>query len=99
MCLFVFQDIRAENKFGITGQALQWHKSYLSSRKQCINLNGTRSQEVLLKYGVPQGSCLGPVLFTQYASTLFDVIYSHLDSAHGYADDHQLYLAFSPNSV
>ncbi len=90
---------RLENKFGINGMALQWHRSYLAARKQCINLNGTRSREVLLKYGVPQGSCLGPVLFTQYASTLFDVIYSHLDSAHGYADDHQLYLAFSPNSV
>ena len=38
-------------------------------------------------------------LFTEYASTLFDVIYSHLESAHGYADDHQLYLAFSPNSI
>ncbi len=39
------------------------------------------------------------MLFTQYASTLFDVIYFLLDSAHGYADDHQLYLVFLPNSV
>ncbi len=90
---------RLNEKFGITGVALQWHKSYLSGRKQCINLNGTRSVESLLKYGVPQGSCLGPVLFTEYASTLFEVIYSHLDSGHGFADDHQLYLAFSPNSI
>ncbi len=90
---------RLEDKFGITGKALQWHKSYLTDRRQCINLSGTRSCEAVLKYGVPQGSCLGPVLFTKYASTLFDVIYKHLDNAHGYADDHQLYLAFSPNSV
>ena len=90
---------RLKEKFGITGVALQWHKSYLSGRKQWINLNGTRSAESVLKYGVPQGSCLGPVLFTEYASTLFDVIYSHLDDGHGYADDHQLYLAFCPNSI
>ncbi len=90
---------RLESNFGITGVPLQWHKSYLSARKQCILLNGTvRSEESMLKYGVPQGSCLGPILFTEYASTLFQVIYSHLECAHGFADDHQLYLAFSPNS-
>ena len=53
----------------------------------------------MLRYGVLQGSCLGPILFTEYASTLFDVIYKHLDNAQGFADDHQLYLSFSPNST
>ncbi len=90
---------RLQNNFGITGLALEWHKSYLSGRRQCINLNGTHSQEIELKYGVPQGSCLGPVLFTEYTSTLFDTIYSHLNDAHGYADDHTLYLSFSSNSL
>ncbi len=88
-----------ESKFGITGTALEWHRSYLSMRKQCINLSGTLSDTFDLNCGVPQGSCLGPVLFTQYASTLFNVIYNHLNDAHAYADDHQLYLAFSPNSI
>ena len=45
-------------------------------------------------FGVPQGSCLGPVLFTQYASSLFS---NHSVSTHAYVDDHQLYMAFSPN--
>ena len=90
---------RLESNFGITGTALNWHKSYLETRKQCVVLeNSVRSTESVLRYGVPQGSCLGPILFTQYASTLFDVIYKHIDDAHGFADDHQLYLAFSPNS-
>ncbi len=88
-----------ESKFGISGTVLDWHKSYLAGRKQCININGTRSNVSELHFGVPQGSCLGPVLFTQYASTLFEVIYKHLDHAHGYADDHQLYLPFSPHSI
>ncbi len=91
---------RLETKFGISGVALEWHRSYLQARRQCVIINGqTRSAESVLRYGVPQGSCLGPILFTEYASTLFSVIHDHLDNAHGYADDHQLYLSFSPNSV
>ncbi len=91
---------RLESRFGISGVALDWHKSYLLSRRQCVVINGqTRSAESILRFGVPQGSCLGPILFTEYASSLFDVIYTHLDNAHGFADDHQLYLAFCPNST
>ena len=90
---------RLNTKFGISGTALKWHQSYLCGRQQCVFIDGIRSKVSDLHYGVPQGSCLGPVLFTQYASTLFDVIYRHLDHAHGYADDHQLYMAFSPNSL
>ncbi len=74
-------------------------KSYLSGRKQCVVLNGTRSNVFEVAYGVPQGSCLGPLIFTQYASSLFDVIYKHLEHAHGFADDHQLYMEFSANSL
>ncbi len=89
-----------QTKYGITGTALAWHKSYLRARKQCVILNNTvRSSESQLRFGVPQGSCLGPILFAEYASTLFDIIYKHINGAHGYADDHQLYLAFSPNST
>ena len=47
--------------------------------------------------GVPQGSCLGLILFLLYASRLFSVIQHHLPCAHAYADDLQLYLSFKPS--
>ena len=49
-----------------------------------------------MPYSVPQGSCLGPLLFTIYVSKLFDVIQRHLSDVHCYADDSQLYVAFRP---
>ncbi len=87
------------SRFGLSETVLDWHRSYLSGRRQCVLINGVRSVVSELAYGVPQGSCLGPIIFTQYASSLFDVIHQHLDHAHGYADDHQLYLEFSANSL
>ena len=51
-----------------------------------------------LSLGVPQGSCLGPLLFTIYASKLFEVVKTSLPIAHAYANDSQLYLSFKPDS-
>lgn len=47
---------------------------------------------------VPQGSCLGPILFLLYSSGLFKIVSRHLPNAHGYADDTQLYFSFRPDS-
>ena len=46
---------------------------------------------------MPQGSYLGPMLFSLYPSEIFDVISQHLPTAHSYADDTGIYLAFHPN--
>ena len=87
------------DRIGITATALNWCDSYLANRHQVIQVAGATSGRFDLKYGVPQGSCLGPVLFTTYASPLFDVINQHPVRASGYADDHQLYQSFDPSRV
>ena len=51
------------SKLGLNGTALSWLCSYLTRRTQRITVQGTLSNIFHLRYGVPQGSCLGPVLF------------------------------------
>ena len=52
--------------YGIIGTELKWFKSYLSNRQQYCSLSGSKSHLALLTSGIPQGSCLGPLLFLLY---------------------------------
>lgn len=80
--------------YGFDGTVLRWFSSYLQDRSMKVKIDNVHSDPVDLVYGVPQGSCLGPILFTVYAAPLFDIISKHLPSAHAYADDTQLYMSF-----
>ena len=82
---------RLPTDFGIKGTALKWFESYLSNRRQRVSIEGVTSKLFDLDFGVPQGSCLGPLLFLLYSSKLFKIISRHLPSVHAYADDTQLY--------
>ena len=74
-------------QMGVTGLAHAWLSNYLSDRVQVIDTGSSRSNEIKLKSGVPQGSFLGPVLFLCYVKPLGYIFDKHLNLEHGYADD------------
>ena len=76
-------------QFGMRGCLLNWLTSYLTSRLQYTVLNGQRSSLCSVSSGVPQGSVLGPTLFTLYTSDLVASI--HSGSVYMYADDTTVY--------
>ena len=87
------------SNLGIKGVALQWIRSYLTGRFQSVSVKGSTSSSKLLNFGVPQGSVLGPLLFSIYISPLGNLI-RHLNlNFHQYADDNQLYLSFTKSNT
>ena len=74
--------------FGVTGKALDWFKSYLTGRYQRIKLDD------VCPLRVPQGSVLGPLVFTLYTTPLSSMISGPAIPHHLYADDSQLYVLF-----
>ena len=70
ICAITFRTLkdRLSDWYGISGQAQIWFSSYLQNRHQSVKIKDTFSDKVTLSYGVPQGSVLGPALFTLYTT-------------------------------
>ena len=78
--------------YGCDGITLQWFNSYLKNRSQIVQINNTKSSREHIKYGVPQGSILGPLIFILFINDIvFEVEYSKL---YMYADDSTLFFFF-----
>ena len=74
---------------------MDWFKSYLTGRSQRIKLGNCLSSRSDLSFGVPQGSVLGPLLFTLYTTLLSSLVSGYAIPHHLNADDSQLYVSFS----
>ena len=83
------------NWFGVSWKELDWFKSYITGRSERIKLGNCLSSRSDLSFWVPQGSVLGPLLFTLYATPLSSLVSGHAIPHHLYADDSQLYVSFS----
>ena len=85
-----------ETNIGISGSALAWFVSYLNNRNQSVRIGHAVSSPRLLPFGVPQGSVLGPQLFSLYTQPLHHILDNSGVAYHMYADDIQIYLTFNP---
>ena len=65
---------RLQHWFGLQGTSLDWFSFYLTSRSQAVSIQNSTSSFSNLSCGIPQGSVLGPLLFTLYTTPLGSVI-------------------------
>lgn len=90
---------RLQYSFGISGTAFAWLQSYLSGRQQFVRAGHASSAHMVCSTGVPQGSVLGPILFSCYTSPICHLVSSFNMHIQQYADDTQVFLALKANNL
>ena len=86
---------RLSQRFGFDDTVLKWIRSYLLGRSHVVKIGNSLSKPVDDVCGVPQGSVIGPLLYTLYVTPIEDIIRAHNLGAMLYADDTQVYTIFN----
>ena len=86
---------KLKKQYGLDKAVLKWFDSYLNNRSFMVKIKDQHSKGRLLRYGVPQGSILGPILFILYVKDLEDIAAKNGLCSHMFADDSQLYLSYN----
>lgn len=81
-------------ELGFRGNVYNWFVEFLKDRRQAVGIDGHSSDFKGNKYGVPQGSVVGPFLFNIYVRNLIKTMEQMGFTIHGYADDHQVLYSF-----
>ena len=87
--------LRKLQSLGVAGNLWCWIRDYLSGRTQVTTINGCQSHAMPVTFGVPQGSVLGPTLFSLFYNDLPDIT-EGIDGdpqLHMYADDTTVYVS------
>ena len=85
------------HRLRVKGTPLKWFRSYLSDRCFAVKVGNGQSADHKLNYGVPQGSVLGPFLFTVYSAATEAILKKHGINYHKYSDDIQIDLFYRPH--
>ena len=82
---------------GTANKVLLYFESYLTNRPQSTRLATSLSEQLTITHGVPQGSILGPTLFSLYMNDLPEVIkFSNIES---YVDGTKIYFSFASKNI
>ena len=74
---------------GINGKILKWMNSFLTGRKQCVVVEGKKSEWKPVVSGIPQGSVIGPILFVCFINVLPSKVEYNMCKL--FADDCKIY--------
>ena len=90
--------LRKLHSQGFSKEYLIWVTSYLTGRRQFVQIDDAVSNTTNVSFGVPQGSTLGPVLFNLYVNDLSENLDDSI-SSHQYADDTTIYAHCKPTDI
>jgi hypothetical protein len=77
--------IKKLQNIGLSSSSLRWFESYLTERRQAVRINNITSQYLPVRWGIPQGSVLGPTLFIAYINDIIE--FSSEGRVVSFADD------------